>query len=75
MKRKEFILDDGKVRHCTANFARMNIWQYMWYQLFQWNILGRSLATFAKQLIEGLSILTQAMFELLVVVLFPIFLP
>lgn len=28
---KDFIRDNGKVRNCYANIAKMNAWEYWWY--------------------------------------------
>jgi hypothetical protein len=32
---KDFIRDDGEVRNCISNKAKMNIFEWMWYNKYQ----------------------------------------
>lgn len=34
--KKEYILDDGKVRKCDSNLAKMNIFEFIHYYVFHW---------------------------------------
>ena len=34
MTKKEFIRDDGVIRNCDSNYAKMNVFEYMYYQKF-----------------------------------------
>lgn len=54
---KDYIRDGGKVRRCPANILKMNIFEYMYFDVFHWgcfNSLIRYLTDSFKQFIEGI---------------------
>lgn len=34
---KNYIKDDGKIRRCDANIAKMNVFEYHWYHIRYWH--------------------------------------
>ena len=32
---KEYIMDDGRVRVCDSNIAKMNMFEYMWHMRYR----------------------------------------
>lgn len=35
---KEYIVDDGKIRRCDSNIAKMSVAEYTYYYIFQWGV-------------------------------------
>jgi Na+-transporting methylmalonyl-CoA/oxaloacetate decarboxylase gamma subunit len=66
---KEFIRDDGKVRECASNIAKMNILEYMWYQKA---IIPRVLKESIENLIEGMSLVMAGLITLFLIIILPI---
>jgi hypothetical protein len=69
---KDFLLDDGKVRLCTSNFAKMNIFEFMWYKK-NWFLEG--IEFIWEQLQEGIPLVAAAMINFICLLLTPITFP
>lgn len=69
---KDFIRDDGEVRLCTSNFAKMNIFEFMWYKR-GWLLEGVDFVW--EQLIEGVPLVFAAIVNFICLVLAPISFP
>lgn len=59
---KDFIRDEGKVRACTSNIAKMNILEWMWYRQ----------DLFVDQLYEGTKSVFYGFVGLLLLISIPI---
>lgn len=73
--KKEFIKDDGKIRNCTSNIAKMNILEYTWFDLTCNNILKNVFLGVIEQYIEAFKNLFQATAFMIGLIFFPIALP
>lgn len=69
---KDFLLDDGKVRLCTSNFAKMNIFEFMWYKK---NWLLEGLEFVWDQLYEGAPLVVAAIVNFICLLLAPVTFP
>jgi len=69
---KEYIRDDGKVRECTSNIAKMNIFEYMFYRKA---IILRTLRDSLQNLFEGLHLVVYGVINLLIILTLPISYP
>ena len=66
---KEFIRDNGKVRICSSNIAKMNIPEYMYHCRFRlWNNICDSI----KELLESWNIIINMFLILLLPIYYPI---
>ena len=70
---KDFIRDDGEVRLCTSNFAKMNIFEFMWYRKEEWFIDGFKFVL--KQFKESLFLMVTAIINFICLVLAPVSFP
>ncbi|OMD66904.1 hypothetical protein BSK50_30475 [Paenibacillus odorifer] len=75
LNKDKFILDDGKIRFCRSNIAKMTVWEYCYFELTDRNILGYTLKESLKNGVEGIKCLIFCFCELLSILLFPIVLP
>lgn len=69
---KDFIRDDGKVRLCTSNLAKMNVLEFMWYKK-DW--LSEGIGFVWEQLQEGVPLIAAATVNFICLVLTPITYP
>jgi hypothetical protein len=69
---KDFLLDDGKVRLCTSNFAKMNILEFMWYKK-EWFSEGFEFVW--EQLCEGVPLVAAAIVNFACLLLAPVTFP
>ena len=69
---KDFIRDDGKVRGCDSNIAKMNVFEMIYYrrELLFYNIRDAA-GTFA----EGCGMVAFATLNFAILIMFPITLP
>ena len=66
---KEFIRDNGKVRICSSNIAKMNIPEYMYYFRFRlWNNIIDAI----RELLESWNIIVNMIIILLLPIYYPI---
>jgi alanine dehydrogenase len=65
---KEYIRDDGKVRCCESNIAKMNVIEYMYHMRFR---LWQNIVTAIKEFLDSWSILVN----MLLIVALPIYYP
>lgn len=70
--KKEFIRDDGIVRNCVANIAKMNIFEFMWYNWREAFSPVTEFVYFLKESVAGLSLFLA---NLAIFILFPITIP
>ncbi|MEK4006453.1 hypothetical protein [Paenibacillus sp. FSL H3-0333] len=75
INKNKFIQDDGKVRFCRSNIAKMTLWEYCYLELTDRNILGYTLKESLNNAVEGIKYLTFCFCELFSILLFPIALP
>jgi hypothetical protein len=66
---KDFLLDDGKVRLCTSNFAKMNLFEFMWYKK-SWLLEGVEFVW--EQLHEGVPLVVAAIVNFACLLLAPV---
>ena len=65
---KEYIKDDGKVRKCASNLAKMNMLEWVYHYFKDWN----GLSEIKYHFIEDVKNLCIHVIDLLLVVFFPI---
>ena len=74
--KKEFIKDNNEIRRCEANIAKMNIFEYMYCYLFQWNSLRLLFWDYViVNLWEAIKNLGFVMFNLIQFIFTPVCLP
>ena len=49
---KEFIRDNDKVRCCRSNIAKMNVFEYIYYELFHWEFFQDAFYCLSKSFKE-----------------------
>jgi uncharacterized membrane protein len=72
MKNKDYLLDDGRIRNCETNIAKMNLLEYIWFDLFHNKILKDSIEDTIEQYQTALTELFFAVFNTLMIIFFPI---
>ena len=70
--KKDFILDEGKIRNCQKNIAMMNVFEYIIFDIFDKNCLKRIFIETIEQYWEGLKSLCLAIINTILLVIFPI---
>lgn len=74
--KKDYIMDGKVVRKCDVNISKMNMFEYMYYEIFQWKIYQKLISGYViENLIESLKYLGAFLFSLVQVILLPIILP
>ena len=68
---KNYIRDDGKMRLCSSNIAKMNIFEWMWYS----DRLKSTLIYSLEQLKEGLILLGSGIINIASIIAFPVIYP
>ncbi|APH20859.1 hypothetical protein [Clostridium botulinum] len=73
MKDKNYIKDDGKIRNCYSNIAKMNLLELMYCRLFlwDWNIISILLEDL-EDVIDGFKSLLKFIWDVLKIILLPI---
>ena len=66
---KEYIRDDGKVRMCERNIAKMNILECMYYMRFR---LCDNIVDAIKEFLDSWSILVNMLLILILPIYYPI---
>lgn len=72
--KKDYLTDDGKVRGCYKNYAKMNVFEYVYYSIFHWNRYKYACKTIAKEFIELISSFLILFIDLIAFIFYPIFL-
>lgn len=70
--KKDFILDDGKIRNCPKNIAMMNILEYILFDVFEHKCLKHGFIETMNQYYEGIKILCFAIINSILLIIFPI---
>ena len=70
--KKEFIRDDGKVRGCISNIAKMNVVEWIYYRR---DMLFRSVVDTGETFVEGCAMVGFAILNFVILILSPITLP
>ena len=65
---KDYIRDDGKVRLCTSNIAKMNIFESMYYHRYR---MWENIVEFIDDLKESVYLIR----ELFIIIILPIMYP
>ena len=74
--KKEFIIDDNKVRKCDSNISKMNIAEYIYYSIFHWNFFGNLLINYiGENLIESIKYFGAFLINTIILILTPVMLP
>lgn len=74
--KKDFIVDDNKVRKCDLNISKMNIAEYIYYSIFHWNFFSELLIGYiGENLIEAIKYFGAFLINTLIFILTPIRLP
>lgn len=69
---KEFIRDNGKIRDCLSNKAKMNIFEWMWYEK---SMILRIFLEVFQNIGEGLIKIIQGILILIIIISLPITFP
>lgn len=75
MAKKEFIMEDGKIRSCSSNIAKMNIWEHVVFKRFYLDAISETFAFFFETLGMFIGSVIALIFSLLVILAFPITFP
>lgn len=70
--KKDYILDNGKIRNCKVNIAKMNVFEYIKFDIFQNKILKHGIKEIAKMYKEGFECLLFAIVSTILIIFFPI---
>lgn len=70
--KKDFILDEGKIRNCPKNIAMMNIFEYMIFDIFRNKCLKHGFIETMNQYYEGIKMLYFAIINSVLLIIFPI---
>lgn len=68
---KEYIRDDGKIRSCSKNVARMNIFEFIIFDIKN-GFFKTAILNTTEQYLDCFKIMLCAIFNTIGVVLFPI---
>jgi len=71
---KDYIFDNGKIRNCTSNIAKMNVLEYVFFDVKN-GFFKYALQDIIEQFLEGfkgLMLLLCAIFNVMLVVFFPV---
>jgi hypothetical protein len=69
---KDFIMDEDKIRDCISNKAKMNIFEWMWFEKL---MIPQIFFDSFQSIEEGLIKIIQGFITLIIVCLFPITFP
>lgn len=71
--KKEYIRDDGKIRNCNSNIAKMNIFEYMWMDVFRNGFFSTMFKYYILENgIEAAKYLGAFLLNLIMFILFPV---
>ena len=70
--KKDFIMDNGKVRNCHANVAKMNAFEYVYYDFKDWGAMRHFLYYFMDIVKEFFKATFCLFVNILSLVFFPI---
>lgn len=74
--KKDFIIDDDRVRKCDSNISKMNILEYVYYSIFHWNFVGNILIYYiGENLLESFKYFGAFLVNTMLFILSPIILP
>lgn len=69
----KYIRDDGKVRGCAINIAKMNVLEYIYYSIFHWRYLQISIYKIFKYSLKLIGLVLDLGLEIIKLIMFPIF--
>ena len=75
MFKKEFILDDGEIRNCASNIAKMNVLEYIVFNKFFIKDIWYSVKECLDEIFEGFIALYYLFFSIVCALIFPICFP
>lgn len=74
--KKDYLMEDGKVRRCDLNISKMSIPEYMYFYVFHWGRIGSLLKDYIfSALIESLKYAGVFIINLILFICTPILLP
>lgn len=65
---KDYIMDDGRVRMCDSNIAKMNVFEYMWHMRYR---LRDNIVDVIEEFLDSWSILVN----MLLIIVLPLYYP
>lgn len=68
----KYIKDENKIRHCTSNISKMNVFEYIYYSVFHWSILWLSIVDIYKCFLKLINIVFELISNILAVLFFPV---
>jgi hypothetical protein len=72
MFNKGFIKDNGQIRNCSSNIAKMNILELMYVKIFQWNFLGYTMYIYFECVKTAILNVIILLLNTVLLILFPI---
>lgn len=69
----KYIRDDGKVRECAVNIAKMNILEYIYYSTFHWGYLQSLIYKILKHSLDLIGLALNLGLKIIKLIMFPIF--
>lgn len=72
MKKDFLIYDCGKVRRCEYNISKMNIFEVIYFRIFEWKYISTLISSLFESLIELLQYALVFIVNLICLILFPI---
>lgn len=71
---KDFIRDNGKVKRCSTNIAKMNMLEFIYYMLFHWGCIQDIVVDIIDCIKDGFEYLVGILIGVLQLILLPLFL-
>lgn len=69
--KKEYIRDEGKVRGCSSNIAKMNLFECIYHEVFTWHFFKYAFAGIGEELKEGIVNMWYGLSNIVLLMLFP----
>lgn len=72
IKKDKFIRDKGKIRFCDSNIAKMSVFEYIKFQLFQQEFLQYATEQTLSDLWSGIKETSVAILNIFYIIIFPV---
>lgn len=72
MFNKDFIKDNGQIRNCSSNIAKINVLELMYVKVFQWNFLKYIFHTYFECIKTTVLDIIVLLINTILLILFPI---
>lgn len=70
--KKEYIRDNGKIRNCSSNVAKMGFFRYIIFDIVDKNFFGYVFKELGREVIETSYSIFQLLINILFVICFPV---